>query len=123
MRILSIIAALLLLSSPSYAAVGPLVNAVPSAISTGGSWQAMFPTNQNRSTLWVMNYASATTQNIGTAESLFVSFSTAAPASLTGAIELTPGGSLVMSGPYVSQQAVWVYAATSAHKFYGAQSQ
>lgn len=123
MRILSLVAALLLLSSPSYAAVGPLVNAVPSAISTGGSWQAMFPANQNRSTLWVMNYASATTQNIGTAESLFIAFSSTAPTNLNTAVELTPGGSLVMTGPYVSQQPVWVYGATSAHKFYGAQSQ
>lgn len=117
--------ALLLLLCPlaSFAAVGPLVNASPSAITSGGTWQAMFPANQNRSTLWVMNYASATTQNIVTSESLFIAFSTTAPSSLTGAIELTPGGSLAMTGPYVSQQAVWVYAATTAHKFYGAQSQ
>lgn len=118
------LALLLLLPCAAFGAEGPLVNASPTTITTGGTWQAMFPQNYNRSTLWIENPCNATTQGIVTAESLFVGFGTK-PTSTTagGVVELASCGSLVMTGPYVSQQAIWVESATSAHSFYGAQSQ
>jgi len=108
--------------SNAMAAQGPLVNAATLSITTGGTWQAMFPVNTNRSTIWVENPCNATSQGIATAESLFVAFGNM-PTTTAGAFELTSCGSLVMTGPYVSQQAVWVYGATTSHAFIGAQSQ
>lgn len=104
------------------AAEGPLVNAATLSITTGGAWQALFPLNTNRSTIWIENPCNATSQGIVTAESLFVAFGNK-PTTTAGAFELTSCGSLVMTGPYVSQQAVWVYGATTSHAYIGAQSQ
>lgn len=123
MKKILLLSLLLLFPIDAFAAVGKLVNAATLTMTAGGTWQALFPTNQNRSTIWVENPCSATTQGIGSAESLFISFSSAAPSSTAGAFEITSCGSLVMTGPYVSQQPVWVYAATTSHAFIAAQSQ
>lgn len=93
------------------------------SITSGGTWQILFPANNNRITIWVENYCSATTQNIATAESLFVYFQQGtttlgaqAPASI-GAIEISSCGALTMNGSNIPLQAVWVYGATSSHAF------
>lgn len=113
----------LALASPD--SVGPFVNASPTTITTGGTWQVLFKANSNRSTLWVENPCSATTQGIVTAESLFLGYGSPAPTSTTtgGVVELAACGSLVMPGGYVTQQEIWVFAATSSHAFYAAQTQ
>lgn len=103
------------------AAVGPLVNASTLAITTGGTWQALFPANQNRSAILIENYCNASSQGIMTAESLFVAFG-AQPSTTAGAFELTNCQVLQMVDNYVSQQAVWVYATTTAHAFQAAQT-
>lgn len=117
----------LLLPIAAFAAVGPLVNAPTLAITAGGTWQSVFPLNQNRSTLWIENPCVAGSQGIATAESIFIGFgaqpTTTPTTSSSGVFEIASCGSLVMTGPYVSQQAVWVYAATTAHAFQAAQSQ
>lgn len=110
------------------AAVGPLVNGTPLTVTSGGTWQKLFNINQNRSTLWIQNPCTATSQGIGATESLFVYFipfgSTSCLASGTaGAFEISSCGSLVMTGPYVSQQGVCVFGATTSHAFEAAQSQ
>jgi len=108
----------------AFAAVGPLVNASTLTITTGGTWQTMFAKNQNRSTLWIENPCSATTQGITTAESLFVAFGSAPSGGGTsGTFELAPCGTLTMTGSYISEQAVYVYAATTNHAFEAAQTQ
>ena len=52
--------------------VGPIFPAATLAIGTGGTWQVLFAANANRTTLWIQNYCTATSQGITTAESLFV---------------------------------------------------
>lgn len=122
MRILYLIAALLLLSSPSYAAVGPLVNASPLAVTTGGSWQALFPVNNNRSVLVVQNPCTTGSQGIPSVESLFIAFGTK-PTTTAGTIELTNCAIFKFDDEYISHQAIWVEAATTGHVFAAQQSQ
>src|SRR5579863_10316708 len=104
-------------------AVGPLIPASVLSITTGGTWQVLFAANGNRKTLWIENYCSSTTQAV-TPESLFVYFlppSTSAPTTASGpslgAFELAACGSQVFTGSYMSQQAVYVLGATTAHQF------
>lgn len=117
---------LLLFSMPATAAEGNLSNAATLTITSGGAWQSLFAANLNRSTLWIENPATATSQGIVTAESLFIYFvptGGACPVSGTaGAFELVAGGSLVMTPNYVSQQAICVYATTISHAFQAAQT-
>lgn len=117
---------LLLMPSISMAATGPLINAATLAITSGGAWQTLFAQNTNRSALLIENPCSATTQGIGTAESLFVSFgSNPGSSTTTGAFELAPCGSMSLLGTpnYVSTQIVYVYAATTSHAFIASQTQ
>jgi hypothetical protein len=122
--------ALALLIVPAYAQhVGPISPATPLSVTTGGTWQVLFPVNTNRSTLWIQNYCSGTTQGV-TAESLFVYFqppNTAAPTTASGpsigAFELIACGSQVFSGSYMTTQAVYVLGATTGHQFTAWQSQ
>ncbi len=111
----------ILLPSLSFAAEGPLVNATTLTITSGATWQALFAANTNRSTLWIENPCTATSQGV-TAESIFIAFGTEPVSGTAGAFELAACGSLVMVSPYVSQQAVWVYAATTSHAFQAAQT-
>ena len=110
-------------------AVGPMSPASVLAITTGGSWQVAFAANDNRKTLWIENYCTATSQAV-TPESLFVYFlppSTSAPTTASGpslgAFELAACGSQVFTGSYMTRQAVYVLAATSLHQFTAWQSQ
>lgn len=121
---------LLLILFPAYAfatPVGPLVNAPTLTVTTGGVWQSLFTANGNRSTLWIENPCTATSQGISTAESLFVYFIPSGGACLAsgtaGAFELTSCGSIEMDDTYRSQQAICVYAATTNHAFTAAQTQ
>lgn len=117
---------LFLFPSIAFGAVGPLVNASPLTITAGGTWQQLFAAaSGNRSTIWIQNPCTTTSQGIGTTESIYVSFSTLAPSGVTsgGVFELAACGSLVMTGPYISQQKVWVYGATTSHAFAAAASQ
>ena len=110
--------------------VGPIFPASVLAIATGGTWQVLFAANANRTTLWIQNYCTAASQNITTAESLFVYFlptgvtapTTASGPSL-GAFELAACGSQVFADQYMTKQAVYVVGATTNHQFTGWQSQ
>lgn len=102
---------------------GALVNANPLTITSGGTWQVLFPINNNRSTLWIENPCTATTQGIVTAESIFIAFGANPVSGTAGSFELQACGSLTMTGTYVSQQPVWIYAATTSHAFAAAQTQ
>lgn len=117
---------ILLLPVGAYAATGALSNASTLTITSGGTWQTLFAVNNNRSTIWIENPCNATSQGIVTAESLFVYFippnGSCLASGTAGAFELGACGSLVMTGPYVSQQAVCVYAATTSHAFEAAQT-
>ena len=101
--------------------VGPIFPAATLSITTGGTWQVLFAANSNRSTLWIQNYCTATSQNITTAESLFIYFlptgvtapTTASGPSL-GAFELAACGSQVFANTYITKQAVYVVGATTA---------
>jgi hypothetical protein len=118
---------LLFLLFPSLSIAAPqgdLVNASTLTITSGGTWQALFAANNNRSTLWIQNPCTATSQGIVTAESIFVAFGTLPTVAPTtgGPFEMAACGSLVMSQEYVSRQAVWIYAATTSHAFAAAQT-
>ena len=85
---------------------------------------------QHRTTLWIENYCTATSQNITTPESLFVYFlptGTAAPTTASGpslgAFELAACGSQVFADQYMTKQAVYVLGATTGHQFTGWASQ
>jgi hypothetical protein len=99
-----------------------LVNASTLTITSGANWQTLFPLNSNRQSLWIENPCSSTSQNISAAESLFVSFGSI-PSGTSGAFEIAPCGSLVMSDQYISQQIIYVYGATAGHAFVAAQTQ
>lgn len=125
----ALLAFFLLFPISVFAAVGNLVNAGTLTITTGGTWQTLFALNNNRSTLWIENPCTSTSQGIATAESLFIYFvptggSCPAPATTAGAFELTSCGSLVQTpNGYVSQQQICVYSATTAHAFQASQTQ
>jgi hypothetical protein len=109
--------------------IGAMTPASVLAITTGGTWQVLFAANGNRTTLWIENYCTSTSQAV-TPESLFVYFlppSTAAPTTASGpslgAFELAACGSQVFTGSYMTTQAVYVLAATSLHAFAAWQSQ
>ena len=110
--------------------VGPIFPAATLSITTGGTWQSLFAANNNRTTLWIQNYCTATSQGITTAESLFVYFlptggtaPTSASGPSLGAFELAACGSQVFADQYMTKQAVYVVGATTSHQFTGWQSQ
>lgn len=130
-RLIALLYALALcLSTASAQHVGPIGPASTLSITLGGTWQLLFAANTNRTTLWIENYCSTTTQGIGSAESLFIYFlppGTAAPTTASGpslgAFELANCGSQVFAGSYMTTQAVYVLAATTSHAFAAWQSQ
>lgn len=119
--------AFILLPIQCFAATGALYNATTLAMTSGGTWQTLFPAaSGNRAALYIENPCTATSQNIVTAESLFIYFIPPGGSCLNsgtaGAFELSACGSLVMTGPYLTQQAICVYAATTSHAFGAAQT-
>lgn len=122
-----LIAIVLLFPSMALAAEGALTNASTLTITAGTTWQTLFAANTNRSTLWIENPCTATSQGIATAESIFVYFvpfnGSCLASGTTGAFELQVCGSLVQTPQYVSQQKICVYAATTGHVFQASQTQ
>lgn len=132
MKRLLLAALLCLLALPAGAQVKPATlvpaSTVNLSITTGGVWQQIFPQNFNRYVLFVENYCSATTQNIAGAESLFIYFQqgTTVPTGnpwTIGAVELTNCGSMTFNNTATTTQAVYMWAATSAHGFSAWQNQ
>jgi hypothetical protein len=130
-RIWTAVFILLGLGLPALAvSVGPIFPVATPSITLGGTWQAAFAANANRTTLWIQNYCNATSQGIPTAESLFVYFlptGVAAPTTASGpslgAFELAACGSQVFADQYMTKQAVYVVGATTGHQFTAWQSQ
>jgi hypothetical protein len=117
MKRLFLIPIFLLLTCPAFAAPGQLVDCQtsPQSITTGGADQTQLAQNNQRTTVVIENYCSATTQNISVVESLWVNFGAAA-AQGTG-IELAACGSYVFSMNYPVQQALHIFAGTTGHRF------
>lgn len=107
----------LLLPSALYAGPGTLVDCKtsPQTIATGGTDQVQLGANGQRTTVWIENYCSATSQGIGAAESIWVNFGAAAAVG-TG-FELAACGSQVFQGNYPVQQTVHIFASTTGHQF------
>lgn len=114
-KILAIL--ILLLPSQAFANISALndCKTSPQSVATGGVDQTHLVSNNQRTTVIIENYCSATTQNIVTAESLWVNFGAAAAVG-TG-IELSACGSYVFGGDYPVQQDVHIFASTSNHRF------
>lgn len=115
----------LLLAQPLYAqSTPPFVNASTLTITSGGAWQSLFPVTSGRASIWIENPATATSQGIGTAESLFFYIIPVSGSCLVsgtaGAFELTPGGSFVQTINTTSQ-ALCVYSGTTGHAFIGSE--
>ena len=87
------------------------------SITTGGTSQQLAAINANRKRIIIENPASATGQNIATAESLFINFTTAAGVNNGTSIELIPGGTFDSGSGPVSTQAITVNAATIGHVY------
>ena len=109
--------------------VGPISPAATNTITTGGTWQLLFGSNTNRTNISIENYCTATSQGV-TLESIFIYFlppNTAAPTTASGptlgAFELQSCANLTFTGPYISTQAVYVLATTTAHAFAAWQNQ
>lgn len=90
------------------------------AIEVGGSWTQIAPENLLRYRISVQNYCSAATQGIPTTESLFVAVSPAVPPSplvTPGPFELVTCGGYDSSSAVVGTGPVWLWAATTGHRF------
>ena len=87
----------------------------PQSITSGGASQVQLAVNNQRTTVWIENYCSATSQNIGSAESIWVNFG--AVAAVGTGFELTACGSQVFQGTYPVTQTVNIYAASTSHRF------
>lgn len=86
------------------------------SIASGGVSQTLAVANTSRRRLFIMNPATATSQNIATAESLFVNFGTAAALNSTS-MEITPGGSYDSEAGPVTTQSITVISTTAGHLF------
>jgi hypothetical protein len=100
----------------------PGASSYGAAITQGGSWQLAVPaaTSNERLRFFIENYCSATSEGIGTTESIFFVL---APTQPTGtpmsnnAVELFPCGSYDTSTAIVGQLQIWIYANTTGHLF------
>jgi len=89
------------------------------SISTGGTSQTLASSNTSRKCIVIENPASATTQGIGAAESLFINFTSSASTSAGTSIELTPGGTYFMCAGAITTEQINVVATTTGHKYTG----
>lgn len=90
------------------------------AITVGGSWVQVFAANPLRQRIFAQNYCSAQVQGIAASESLFLAVSPVMPDSpLTtpGPAELVTCGSYDSSSAVVGTSPVWLWAATTGHRF------
>lgn len=117
MKKIILLLALILCPFEAQAAPGNLADCQtsPQTVTTGGTDQVQLATDGQRTTVWIENYCSATSQGIVTAESLWVNFGAAAAVG-TG-FELSACGSQVFQGSYPVQQAVHVFSTTTGHQF------
>lgn len=86
------------------------------AITLGGTSQQAAAANTARRRILIENPATATSQNIVSAESLFVNFGTAAAVN-SSSLELTPGGSYDSEAGPVTTQSINVVSTTIGHLF------
>lgn len=88
-------------------------------ITLGGTSQTLAAANASRNALCVENPASATSQGIATAESLFVNVgAVAATLNGTTSFEILPGGSgCIVPGGLVDRTLWTINAATTGHQF------
>lgn len=104
-----LLAAALLCALTALAHASVLVDA-SGTVTSGGTSQQVMPANLSRTYLMCQNPITAT-------ETLFVSVDTAASTS-AGSIELAPGGTVTWTvGGFIPTGAVFVTAATTAHRF------
>jgi hypothetical protein len=91
------------------------------SLAQGGSWQQLAPANLFRGRAFVQNYCTATSEGIPTSESIFVStgptLPTGSPTATAPGIELLPCGSYDSDDNVVSTDPIWVYAATTGHRY------
>jgi hypothetical protein len=87
------------------------------SITEGGTWQQIAPANPYRDRLFIQNYCTATSEGIGTSESMFIATApTAPPAGVLG-VELLPCGSYDSDDNIISTDPVWGYADTTGHRY------
>lgn len=86
-------------------------------VTVGGTAQTLAIANTSRKRIQIENPCSATTQNIVTAESLFINFTTAASGSAGNSIELVPCGSYDSGSGPVTGELISVVAATTSHRW------
>lgn len=82
-------------------------------ITTGGTAKQLMAANANRKYLLIQNPSTAAGQEIATAESLWINFTTNATTARPS-IEVVSGGSIVMD-KFVSTELISVNAATAGH--------
>jgi hypothetical protein len=87
------------------------------AITAGGTSQTLAAINTVRKRILIVNPCTATSQNIATAESLFINFTSAASPTAGGSVELAPCGSYDSGAGPVTTELIAVNAATTAHKW------
>lgn len=88
-----------------------------SSVTTGGTSQTAIPLNAKRRRIVIQNPATATSQGIGTAESLFINFTTGASTSKGNSIELLAGGSYDSDSGPCTTELVTIVAATTGHQY------
>lgn len=86
-------------------------------ITVGGAWQMVAPNNPLRFRFFIQNLCGAQTQGIAATESIFLNLGPTLPTTLDGAIELVTCGSYDSSSAVLNTQPVWLYAASTGHKF------
>lgn len=87
------------------------------SISVGGTSQTLAALNANRKRIVIQNPCTATSQGIGTAENLFLNFTSAATTAGGNSLELQPCGSYDSGFGPVTTEAITVIAATTNHKY------
>ncbi|MEJ0094579.1 MAG: hypothetical protein WDN46_14440 [Methylocella sp.] len=87
------------------------------AVTTGGTSQTLVASVSARMTIFIENPCTAASQNITTAESLFINFTAAASTTAGGSIELAPCGVYSTGTGPVSTEAITVTATTAGHRW------
>lgn len=87
------------------------------AITVGGSWQQVIPSNPLRIRVFIQNRCSAAYQGISTTESMLLNVGPNMPTTTDGALEIATCGYYDSSSSVLNTQPVWLYAPTAGHKF------
>jgi hypothetical protein len=87
----------------------------------GGAWQQIAPANPLRQRFFLQNPCLAATQGIATTEEMFLAIRTTmpttSPLAVTTGTELLPCGDYDTSYAVVSVSPIWIWAATTGHRF------